>query len=69
MARIIVFASSGASWNGEGSAFIGDDLISCNETPSFSINWPSWGYWKITPIEPVIEVSPATMTSPADAII
>ena len=62
-------ASSLAGWNGEGSAFSGADLTSSSETPSLSISGLTCGYWKITPIEPVIELSPATMVSPAVAIM
>ncbi|MCY1244939.1 hypothetical protein D9M72_580400 [compost metagenome] len=62
-------ASSLGGWKGDGSAFSGLDLIDSSETPSLSISSLTWGYWKMTPIEPVIELSPATIVSPASAIM
>ncbi len=70
MLRIMTFASSGGALERRWLGLHGADLISSSETPSFFQQvLDLWILGKMTPIEPVIELSPATIVSPAAAIM
>ena len=54
-------ASGEVGSNPFGAAFSGDDLISSTLIPSVFKSSETFGYWNSTPIEPISEVSKATM--------